>query len=273
MKLSIITINFNNVNGLRKTLRSIRSQNVKEFEYIVIDGGSTDGSVDLIQQNKDIIDYWVSEKDKGIYDAMNKGVERSTGDFIQFVNSGDQLHSADTVSDILKNDISSDLNFFKVKNLSNDETKFSIWNPPSEKLLSFAYLQDNPLHHPGAIIRKSIQLKYPYRIEFKICADRCFFIESLIFGNCTYSVHDAIINTMEPQSTSGGTHVNEMANENVRIAELLFTTRLYRDFSKIRWDILPTTERLIKYYGATKLICTINNWMMNILDLFKRKNS
>ena len=80
-KLSIITINFNNAEGLKKTMESVFSQSFNDFEYLIIDGGSTDGSVEIIKQNKKI-NYWISEKDNGIYDAMNKGILKSFGNYL-----------------------------------------------------------------------------------------------------------------------------------------------------------------------------------------------
>lgn len=91
MKLSIITINFNNCTGLKKTIESVVEQSFKDFEWIVIDGGSTDGSRELIEQYADRFTYWVSEPDKGIYNAMNKGIKVAKGDYLQFLNSGDWL--------------------------------------------------------------------------------------------------------------------------------------------------------------------------------------
>ena len=78
-KLSIVTINYNNLEGLIKTMESVVNQTWKEFEFIVIDGGSTDGSAAYIESQSGNIDYWVSEKDAGIYNAMNKGIARATG--------------------------------------------------------------------------------------------------------------------------------------------------------------------------------------------------
>ena len=101
MTLSIITINYNNKEGLQKTITSVVSQTVKEFEWVVIDGGSTDGSKELIEKYTDHIDYYVSEPDKGIYNAMNKGIHASHGKYLQFLNSGDSLHDNDTIERVL----------------------------------------------------------------------------------------------------------------------------------------------------------------------------
>lgn len=106
MKLSIITINFNNAEGLRRTLASVALQTYRDVEHIIIDGGSTDGSVEVIREYVRQIDdryidnryanvVWVSEKDNGIYHAMNKGIGKATGDYIQILNSGDILAAPD----------------------------------------------------------------------------------------------------------------------------------------------------------------------------------
>lgn len=88
MKYSIITINYNNADGLRRTIESVVNQTYKDIEYIIIDGGSTDGSVDVIKEYGSQIDYWVSEPDKGIYNAMNKGILQAHGEYLNFMNSG-----------------------------------------------------------------------------------------------------------------------------------------------------------------------------------------
>ncbi len=101
MKLSIITINFNNIDGLKKTAESVFTQTCPNFEWIVIDGGSTDGSKEYIEANSNKITYWVSESDRGIYHAMNKGMLVSKGEYCLFLNSGDRLHSNDTIRMVL----------------------------------------------------------------------------------------------------------------------------------------------------------------------------
>lgn len=89
MKLSIITINFNNRDGLQRTINSVLSQSFKDFEWIVIDGGSTDGSRNLLEIYKKYFSYWCSEPDKGVYNAQNKGISVAKGEYMSFMNSGD----------------------------------------------------------------------------------------------------------------------------------------------------------------------------------------
>ena len=97
MKLSIITINYNNKEGLLKTILSVVNQNHHDYEYIIIDGGSNDGSVDIYKDYADKNDYWVSEKDKGIYNAMNKGIDVAKGEYCIFMNSGDTFYDSNTL--------------------------------------------------------------------------------------------------------------------------------------------------------------------------------
>lgn len=100
MKLSIITINLNNKDGLQKTVDSVVSQTFTDYEFIIIDGKSTDGSVDIIRQYEDRISYWVSEKDSGIYNAQNNGIKHAIGEYLYFLNSGDALYEADTLEKV-----------------------------------------------------------------------------------------------------------------------------------------------------------------------------
>ena len=99
-KYTIITINFNNSAELRQTIESVLGQTMKDFEYIVIDGGATDGSVEVIKDYADHIDYWVSEPDKGVYNAMNKGLGKAHGEYVNFMNSGDTFHSPNVLEEV-----------------------------------------------------------------------------------------------------------------------------------------------------------------------------
>lgn len=97
MTLSIITINLNNYDGLLKTINSVLNQTWKDFEWIVIDGGSTDGSKKLIEKYQEHFAYWCSEPDKGVYNAMNKGIAKAKGEYLNFMNSGDTFYEAETL--------------------------------------------------------------------------------------------------------------------------------------------------------------------------------
>lgn len=99
-RFSIITITYNASRWLEQTILNVLSQSYPDIEYLIIDGGSTDGTVQIIKQYASGITYWVSEPDKGIYDAMNKGLRQATGDYVWFINAGDSLSSSDTVQQV-----------------------------------------------------------------------------------------------------------------------------------------------------------------------------
>ncbi len=101
-KVSVITVVYNAVALLERTILNIRSQTYPNIEFIIIDGGSNDGTLDIIKKYEDIIDLWKSEADKGIYDAMNKGLEAASGDFVWFINAGDLIYSEDTTAMIFE---------------------------------------------------------------------------------------------------------------------------------------------------------------------------
>ena len=123
MKLSIITVNLNNMEGLQKTCDSIISQTFKNFEWIVIDGGSADGSKELIEEYGSNISYWVSEPDKGIYNAMNKGIKVAKGEYLYFLNSGDYLFDSNALSDVFLDNPKEDIVYGFVAREHSGRTK------------------------------------------------------------------------------------------------------------------------------------------------------
>lgn len=108
-KLSVITIVFNNVKDIDRTMRSVLDQTYPNIEYIVIDGNSTDGTKDKIYAYKEQLAQFISEPDEGIYDAMNKGLALATGEYVLFMNSGDEIYSPDTVKEVFETEASADI--------------------------------------------------------------------------------------------------------------------------------------------------------------------
>ena len=121
-KVSFITVVFNNKENLKKTLSAIRNQKYRNVEIVIIDGGSTDGTLEVIAENKNIISYSVSEKDKGIYDAMNKGIRAATGDYVWFMNSGDIPFDDDILINVFKKEKSGDV-YYGDTEIVDDEGK------------------------------------------------------------------------------------------------------------------------------------------------------
>ena len=101
--ISIITVVFNGEKYLEETIQSVINQTYSNVEYIIIDGGSSDGTLDIIKKYEERIDYWVSEKDRGIYDAMNKGIDVASGKWLNFMNGGDEFYDNKVIENIFKN--------------------------------------------------------------------------------------------------------------------------------------------------------------------------
>jgi len=182
-KLSIITINYNNLLGLQKTVFSVVNQTYKDFEYIVIDGGSLDGSEEFLKNQNSNIDYWISEPDKGVYNAMNKGIKKAKGEYLLFLNSGDHFSGLDVLKEnynYLKN---YDLVSFDLELIGDGGKR--IFSSPYN--LRFYDLYKHTLPHPATFIKKELFEKIGlYDEKLKIVSDWKFFIIALFKYNSSY---------------------------------------------------------------------------------------
>ena len=183
-KLSIITINYNDKKGLKKTLESVVNQEFKNFEFIVIDGCSTDGSTELILDYKDKISYWVSEKDNGVFHAMNKGIHHSTGDFVIFMTSGDTFYSETTLSEIVP-ELNSEFDIYYGDNYKESASSKRLKTYPEK--LNFSFFYTSSLNHQSTFIRKSLfEDHFYYNEEYKIASDWEFFTYVICHKNVNY---------------------------------------------------------------------------------------
>lgn len=191
MKLSIITINLNNAEGLRRTIESVISQSYPDYEYIVIDGDSQDGSVEVIQEFRDRITYWVSEKDKGIYNAMNKGIKMATGEYCLFLNSGDWIVENTGLSNVLSMDGSEDIVTSRWLDYIYDGIT------PSKGFTFYLFFKVSFVHC-NTLIKRSLFDKIGYYDEsFKIVSDWLFFLLAIFRYNCTVHVIDYALSQNE----------------------------------------------------------------------------
>ena len=176
-KLSIITINYNNLEGLKKTVTSVVNQTWQDFEYIIIDGGSTDGSAAYIESQSKQIDYWVSEPDKGIYNAMNKGISRASGEYLLFLNSGDELFSNSVLIENYEEFHTEEIIYFDINQVYKDRT--NIFSYPS--ILDYTVFLNYTIGHPTTLIMRSLFYKFGFYDEgFKIVSDWKFFFMVII---------------------------------------------------------------------------------------------
>ena len=191
-KITIITINYNNLIGLKRTVESVIHQTWQEFEYVVIDGGSTDGSAEYIESQSTHFDYWVSEPDKGIYNAMNKGIAKATGEYLLFLNSGDHLYSDVVLEEARKFLVERDLVYFDLNFVDKANSKIGIY---PEKL-SFSHFIYDTLPHAATFIKSSLfSVVGLYDESLQIVSDWKFFILAVFKNNCRYLKVDAILST------------------------------------------------------------------------------
>jgi len=209
-KISIITVNYNNCTGLEKTMSSVFSQSATNIEFIVIDGGSNDGSAKLLTQNTDKITYWISEPDKGIYHAMNKGINIATGDYILFLNSGDWLYSDTVISqsltamkeqlDIYYGDIIYDEIHQQSKRVFPDQ-------------LNFAFFFEQNISHQASFIKRTLfKTIFPYNENFKIVSDWEFFTYAICKREASYKHLDIIITNYDATGISSNTDNHVLMN-------------------------------------------------------------
>lgn len=180
MKYSIITINFNHRDGLQETIRSVISQSCKDYEFIVIDGGSTDGSREVIENYINYISYWVSEPDKGIYNAMNKGIMVANGDYLIFMNSGDAFYNEKVLEDSLPY-MHYDIVQGYAKNLDSSQSIHCLVKIPNRE-----YGFSPSVHHQASFFRKKLFDNSLYDENYKIVSDWKFYIEQLILYNSSF---------------------------------------------------------------------------------------
>lgn len=183
MVVSIITVNFNNSDGLKQTLMSIDNQIYRDYELVIIDGGSTDGSKEVIlnyiEDHKDTI--WVSEKDNGIYNAMNKGVRKASGDYCIFMNSGDCFYDSNALKESIPF-LTGTYSIVSGYGYLNDERHF----PVSSNDISMSFFIKKSINHQATYILRSLLLDNPYNEEYRIVSDSLFFFKTLVLDNVSY---------------------------------------------------------------------------------------
>lgn len=264
MKLSIITINYNNKVGLKNTINSILPQTYNNFEYIIIDGGSTDGSVEIIKEFADHITYWVSEPDNGVYHAMNKGIDIAKGEYCIFMNSGDLFYDKNTIESLIPQLDGTDI--ILGNTLESDGTI-----KPYKKDMTFKTLYNGSLSHQSTFIKTSLLKRYHYDESLKIVADWKFFLQTLILDNCTYKGVNLFVSIYD---VSGITYsnMNKFMEERKKVAHSMFPERILQDIDELiegkTWE-----DRLyigIKKSKYNNIIYKVNVVLLKALSFFKK---
>ncbi len=178
MKLSIVTINYNNLEGLKRTYDSVVSQTCQDFEWIIIDGGSADGSKEFIEEHQDKFAYWCSEPDKGVYNAMNKGIVKANGEYLNFMNSGDSFYDEHTLKNVFSQELVADLVYGDWIRVYPDHEEYKAAPP---KAFYATVFFDNVCHQ-AMFIKSKILKQRGYDDNMHILADWQRWIEMSLEG-------------------------------------------------------------------------------------------
>lgn len=238
MKLSIITVNYNDAEGLERTIQSVISQTFQDFEFIIIDGGSTDDSIDAIKKYENHIDYWVSERDGGIYPGMNKGLRQAKGEYLNFMNGGDCYHSPDVLEKIFALDSDADI-------ITGVHAENGVRNVGKDGV-TMLDLYKWAIDHQASFIRREVALRHPYDEKYRIVSDWKFFIESLIFDNCSFFYTDTIVVDVDMKGISNTNSELDMEEREAVLREL-FPERVLKDYqllASIHPDLLEVAPRI-----------------------------
>jgi glycosyltransferase involved in cell wall biosynthesis len=269
-KLSIITVNLNNAQGLRKTIESVVSQTFADYEYIIIDGGSTDDSIDIIKQYEDKITYWVSEQDKGIYNAMNKGILHAKGDYLIFINSGDYLTS-NILSEVFAHNINADIVCGNVKRIFNDGHIVTLKASDTNEISFFQFYKSSPLPHQASFFKRSLFSEEMYNENNKIVSDWEFSMKQIIFKNCSYEHLNIIIAIIEPYGISYGKNPDNVKERDIVIEKYL-PKRFIKDYELLcRYNASPLANYILSQKRTTRfefLITQIVKYLFKLYNVF-----
>lgn len=241
--ISIITVSFNAVSTIQKTIESVVAQTYPNIEYIVVDGASTDCTVELITGFSTEIDVVISEPDTGIYNAMNKGARLSKGDYMLFLNADDYLFSADSISLVVKRMCElgrADIYYGDVLNLDPETGKASVWQP---RQVSAENLYRSTIPHPSSVISKTVfnELK-GYDESMKISADHDFFVRAFVRQK-SFKYLDTLVSVFRLGGVSTTGKFNQLLNEERERS-------IRENFSTLQRGWLKARVRVRKIFGV-----------------------
>ena len=251
MLISIITINYNNSLGLKKTIESVINQTSHDFEYIVIDGGSNDGTQEIIQEYNDKISYWISEKDTGIYQAMNKGWRQATGEYCLFLNSGDYLYDENVIQSSYNLIANNRADIIYGDLFAFDETQN--WISKFTEPISLYYFSNNFIPHPSTFTKRSLLIKLNGFYEhYSILSDWIFFVEAFL-SKATFFRIDLTISSFYMKGLSSGSNVGHLEREVVFNNELKFLSNDFDNFKRLNHFDTSILTRIARKISSIKI--------------------
>lgn len=237
-KLSVITVVYNAESALLKTIKSVKSQTYKNIEYIIVDGGSSDHTLDVIKDNDSFITKWISEKDNGLYDAMNKGLAIATGDYILYLNAGDLFYRDDTVENIFKKG-EADVYYGETVVIDERGKELGYRRLRAPKKLTWKSFRMGMLVcHQSIILKRNIVENY--NLQYRYTADYDWVLRALKKANKIINV-DFVISKFE----AGGYSSKNMKNSNVERFHIM--KKYYGLLQTLFFHIIMTFRLIFTY--------------------------
>lgn len=263
MKYSIITINYNNHDGLRNTIESVTSQSYQDFEFIIIDGGSNDGSRELIEKYADHITYWVSEPDKGIYNAMNKGIKASHGDYLNFMNSGDTFYDSETLVSIEKELENYDIIVGKEFHQNPITGESATTYLPTR--LSMATFFVSYLPHQSGFIKRSLFDDSLYDECLHIVGDWKFYMQQVVCNERTVKLIDTIVSRREQGGISNTNNALSL-EERLKVLHEILPPGVFMDYNSLAKLDITTLYKLLNLCDNKKT----RKWLTCCIKIINR---
>jgi len=250
--ISIITVNLNDVKGLKRTIASVFEQTFMEFEYIVIDGGSTDGSKEFIESHSNKIDYWVSEKDSGIYNAMNKGIKMASGEYLLFLNSGDWLFNKKVLVIVTKELVDCDMLYGNIVKAFTDGRRIPDNAVGAPKDITLKTFFRGSLNHQALFINhKLFEIYGLYDEELQIVSDWKFSLIALGLNDSKVKFIDQEISFYDMNGISNNSSLRNVERE--KVFRDLIPRSIYFDYKRlIQLENDFNSSRNVKFRGMEK---------------------
>lgn len=270
-RISVITVNYNDNLGLKKTIESVVNQNFQYFEFIIIDGGSSDGGKEIIEEYQDKIDYWVSEADNGIYHAMNKGIKVAKGDFIIFMNSGDTFADNEVLAKVESNLVDEfDIYYGDYNRVKTN----SIRKKTYPEKLSFSFFFKGSLSHQSTFIRRTLfSTVFLYNEEYKIASDWEFFIYSICYKNIPYKYLNMTVSDFDFTGISSVDKFKHIGNAERRMTLEKYFPLFIDDYTYVSEFKSKRIEQVLhiqQYPIAWKFLKFVLNVILLFIPKFKR---
>jgi len=249
-RISIITVVFNAADSIEETLQSVLGQTWKNIEYLVIDGGSTDGTIDIIEKYREHINYWISEPDKGIFDALNKGIDAATGDLIGLLNSGDLFAKKTTVEELFREDTSAyDVVYGNSMAVDPDgNIIYSAATAPLNSMWKFAVYR-----HGASFVKSEVHKKLKFSLDKKLGFSSDFdHIYFLYFNNYKFLYRDVDVVKFREEGISHD-----------RLKNIIYNFKIVTKYEGIKFKII-----LFYFYLLIRYLITKNKKIKSILFYF-----